>query len=122
MPDEEKYSTIRDFNSNNDINILLSSLVLGDTRKEIIEADVVYITEPSSEERLEEEFLLNIRSRVPENKLEVVRFVCKETVEETIMDLRERKRENPDRKVPSTPDERILEGLEDLCYLIKQPS
>lgn len=119
MSEEERIASIREFNSTPGPLVLLSSMVLSDIRTEVIAADIVYITEPSNEGMVEEDALQNIIPRNKEQKLDVVHFVCKGTMEEMIMELRDKKKENPHYKAASNPEERIRDNLEDLCYLMK---
>jgi len=120
MNEEERIMRVQQFNACTDTYILLSTIVVGDIRTEKLITDIVLIVEPSNDEALEYEALQTVDTEEPETQLEIIKFICKDTIEEKIIELGEKKRDNPEYKPGVTPEEKILECLEDLCYLIKE--
>lgn len=119
MPAEERDDRIRTYNSRPDIPVLLSSIVSKNIRTETMMVNTLFIVEPSNEEEVEEGILRNVYPTSEGNKVEVVKFLCKGTVEEGIMELNQKKKENNIPYKVNNPEERIRNNLEDLCYLIK---
>jgi len=119
MHEEERIMRIQQFNACTDTLVLLSTIVVGDIRTEKLITDIVLLAEPSNDEALEQEALQSVQADEPENQVEIVKFICKDTIEEKIIELGQKKRDNPEYKSGVTPEEKIYECLEDLCYLMK---
>ena len=120
MDEEERIQIIQKFNSCGETSVLLSTMVLGDIGTEKLMGDMVFIVEPSNDEELEQEALKNIVAESVENKLDIVKFVCRDSIEEHILKLNEIKRDDPEKKPPKSVDEKINDCIQDLCYLMKQ--
>ena len=121
MDEEERIQILQQFNSCGKILVLLSTMVFGDIGTEKVMGDMVFIVEPSNDEELEQEALKKIFAGGGENKLDVMKFICRNTIEEHILKLNEIKRDDPERKPPKHVDEKIHDCIQDLCYLMKQP-
>ena len=107
MDEEERIQIIQQFNSCGETSVLLSTMVLGDIGTEKLMGDMVFIVEPSNDDELEQEALKNILAGGVENKLDVVKFVCRDTIEEHILKLNEIKRGDTERKPLKNVEEKI---------------
>lgn len=90
---KDRESVVKNFQSNNDIRVLLVSLKAGGTGLNLTEADYVYIVDPWWNPAVENQAIDRCYRIGQEKHIVAVRLICPKTIEEKIMQLQTAKKE-----------------------------
>jgi len=110
---------LEEFKSNPNIHVFLISLKAGGVGLNLVVANHAFLVDPWWNPAVEEQAVERIHRIGQKKPVEVVRFICKETIEERIIELHEQKKELFNSTVTYNQEERKLQNIENFKYLMK---
>jgi SNF2 family DNA or RNA helicase len=89
---KERQASVTNFQENSDCRVFLISIKAGGTGLNLTEADYVYIVDPWWNPAVENQAIDRCYRIGQKNKVIAYRMICKDTIEEKIMNLQQRKK------------------------------
>ena len=119
MPQKKRAEVLEEFKFNKHINVFLISLKAGGVGLNLTVANHAFLVDPWWNPAVEEQAIERVHRIGQKNKVEVVRFICRETIEERIIDLHQQKRDLFNSTITTNQAEKKAQNIENFKYLMK---
>lgn len=106
-----------DFNNKPDVVCLLVSLQAGSVGLNLVVANHLFLIDPWWNPAVEDQAIERVHRIGQTKSVRVVRFICKDTVEERMIEIQEKKRELI-KNVIFRQEERKRQNMEDMRYIL----
>lgn len=125
LSQKKRVEVLKKFKESSDISIILISLKAGGVGLNLVEANHVYLLDPWWNPAVEEQAIERVHRIGQKRKVEVVRFICRGSIEERMMEMHKSKKElfNSAINAEGSSDNRKLDkkmqNVEYFKYLMK---
>jgi len=119
LAQKKRAEVLEEFKTNNTIHVFLISLKAGGVGLNLVVANHAFLIDPWWNPAVEEQAIERVHRIGQKKKVQVIRFICKETVEERIIELHNYKKELFDSTVTFNQEERKALNAENFKYLMQ---
>ena len=108
---------LNDFSNDPDVVCLIVSLQAGSVGLNLVAANNIFLMDPWWNPAVEDQAMERLHRIGQTKKVQVVRFICQDTVEERMLETQERKRELI-KNVIYRQEDRKKQNMEDMRYIL----
>ncbi len=108
---------MNDFSNNPEVVCLIVSLQAGSVGLNLVAANNIFLMDPWWNPAVEDQAMERLHRIGQTKKVQVVRFICQDTVEERMLETQERKRELI-KNVIYKQEDRKKQNMEDMRYIL----
>lgn len=108
---------LHDFDEYADVVCLIVSLQAGSVGLNLVVANNIFLIDPWWNPAVEDQAIERVHRIGQKKRVSVVRFICKDTVEERMLEIQEKKRELI-KNVIYKQEDRKRQNLEDMKYIL----
>jgi len=119
MSQPSRAVAIADFKADKTITVFLVSMHVGAVGLNLTEANHVFLVDPWWNPAVEDQAIGRVHRYGQTKSVRVLRFVCKKTIEERMIELNNRKKEFIKAVFQYSAEERRKQNIENMMYLIQ---
>jgi len=113
----KRVKALKDFANDPEVVCLIVSLQAGSVGLNLVAANNIFLMDPWWNPAVEDQAIERVHRIGQTKKVQVVRFICQDTVEEKMLEVQEKKRQLI-KSVIYKQEERKKQNLEDIRYIL----
>lgn len=119
MSQKKRQETLHQFKTDASFGVFLISLKAGGVGLNLTAANHVFLIDPWWNPAVEDQAVERVHRIGQKKNVEIIRFICRQTVEERIIELHQHKKQLFDSTISRNQEEKKAMNLENFKYLMQ---